>query len=243
MNSKIDELKRGLVEMKVVKQASSNSMKPEDSRAASFLFPGLVIARLLAKDRPDQIRTLEDLRRLDQYKILIQKNSFTHDMVVKTPHIGDLLPRIIFEEFAASDTNLLQAVLQRVLDEEVVLVDDEDNFFNYLSCLPKSTFYTDDFFLSDPVARLGGAWIFPKGISKLKHDVTWKLQRLVDAGIYQYYKDSITNKLFRQHGGIYSELKGQLEVELQNQSYNFGFQYSFPPQTTNEKHFFLMLLT
>ena len=150
---------------------------------------------------------------MDNFKILIQKGSFAHDVVEKTPHIADLLPRVIVEDFAASDTMKLQAVLQRVLDEEVVLVDDEDNFFNYLSCLPKNTFYAEDFFLSDPLLRLGGAWIFPKGVSQFKYDIALKLQLLVDTGIYQFYKDSISNKLFQQHGGIYSELKGQLEVD------------------------------
>ena len=66
------------------------------------LTAGLVIARLLAKDAPEQIKKLDDLRRITKFKILVKKNSFAEDLV----------PRIVLEKFDQENSELLQGPIQ-----------------------------------------------------------------------------------------------------------------------------------
>ena len=108
-----------------------------------------------------------------------------------------------------------QNVLERILDEEIVLIDDKENFHNYLKCFPKK-YNLDDFYISEPVAKLYGAWVFKKGLDNkpLKEKITRKLQYLIDTGIYRYYKDSVNYNLFEQHGAFFTTHETVLQVRF-----------------------------
>ena len=174
----------------------------------------MVIAKLLSKDKPQQIGNLNDLRQMTQFKILVKKNSFAEDLFAKSESVQDLKSRIVLEEFELSDPRSLHNVIGKILTQDVVLVDEEHNFENYISVLPKNQFQLNDFFMSDTIERLPGAWVFPKGPEHetLKHKITVRLQYLVDIGLYQYYSDSVAKHLFRHLGAIQSVSNESIEV-------------------------------
>jgi hypothetical protein len=69
---------------------------------------GLVIAKLLAKEEPAQIRNIEDLRKLENLKIIVKKQSFVEDLFAKSLLLQDLRPRIVLEEFETNNLYSLQ---------------------------------------------------------------------------------------------------------------------------------------
>ena len=77
------------------------------------LTAGLVIARLLDKDAPEQIKKLDDLRRITKFKILVKKNSFAEDLVMRSDSLKDLVPRIVLEKFDQENSELLQGPIQK----------------------------------------------------------------------------------------------------------------------------------
>lgn len=72
----------------------------------------MVIARLLAKDAPEQIKKLDDLRRITKFKILVKKNSFAEDLAMRSDSLKDLVPRIVLEKFDQENSELLQGPIQ-----------------------------------------------------------------------------------------------------------------------------------
>jgi hypothetical protein len=86
---------------------------------------GLVIAKLLAKDEPAQIRNIQDLRKLENFKIIVKNQSFVEDLFAKSLSMQDLRPRIVLEEFNTNNLDSLKAVLHRILSQDFVLVDDK----------------------------------------------------------------------------------------------------------------------
>ena len=173
-----------------------------------------MIAKLLDKQEPQQINTLTDLRRMKNYNIIVKKNSFAEDQFIKSESMQDLKHRVVLENFEPSSPQLLQAVINKVLKHQFVLVDDKNNFLNYLTSFPTNIFHIEDFFISNAIERLPGAWVFPKGkeFQTLRENITLKLQYLVDLGLYKYYSDSIANELFHHHGQVVVKHSEQLEV-------------------------------
>ena len=137
-----------------------------------------MIAKLLANDEPAQIRNIQDLRKLENFKIIVKKQSFVEDLFAKSLSLQDLRPRIVLEEFETNDLNSLQSVFQRILSENFVLIDDKNNFFKYLSAMPDTKYTSDSFFFSDAIEKLPGAWIFPKGpqYESMRQKITSKVQ-------------------------------------------------------------------
>ena len=122
-----------------------------------------MIAKLLTKDQPHQIQTLNDLRSMTQLKIVVKKNSFVDELFAKSEPLQDLRSRISLEQFDINEPESIQFLLRRIINQEVVLVDDKVNFLNYLSYFPDQ-FRRQDFFFSEVIDKLTAAWIFPKGI-------------------------------------------------------------------------------
>jgi hypothetical protein len=124
---------------------------------------GLVIAKLLAKEEPHQVKTLNDLRQMKDLTIVIKKNSFVEDLFAKSDSMQDLRARLSIENFDSGQPEALRAVVGKIMTQNVVLVDDKINFLNYLSFLSKDQFRREDFYFSDVISKLPAAWIFPKG--------------------------------------------------------------------------------
>ena len=123
-----------------------------------------MIAKLLTKDPPHQIQTLNDLRSMTQQKIVVKKNSFVEELFAKSEPLQDFRPRISLEQFDVNEPDSIRFLLSRILNQEVVLVDDKVNFLNYLTSFPNNQFRREEFFFSDVIDKLPAAWIFPKGV-------------------------------------------------------------------------------
>ena len=127
------------------------------------IFSGLVIAKLLLKDEPHHIRTLNDLRSMPNLKIIVKKKSWVEDLFHKSKHLQDLKSRVVIEGFDVSEAEALQKVLHQIKQDNFVLVDDKMNFLNYLRSMPQQGFYIDDFFFSEVINKVPAAWVLPKG--------------------------------------------------------------------------------
>ena len=115
-----------------------------------------MIAKLLAKDEQAQIRNIQDLRKLENFKIIVKNQSFVEDLFAKSLSMQDIRPRIVLEEFNTNNLDSLKSVLQRILSDDFVLVDDKANFLKYLKAMSDTQFTSDSFFLSEAIEKLPG---------------------------------------------------------------------------------------
>ena len=85
-----------------------NDLKKDILKLKILFFSGLVIAKLLAKEEPHQVQTLNDLRQMKDLTIVIKKNSFVEDLFAKSDSMQDLRTRIRIEAFDTGQPEALR---------------------------------------------------------------------------------------------------------------------------------------
>jgi len=63
----------------------------------------MVVAKLLTKQNPLQIRTMKDLRAMNEYQILLKKKSFSVDIFMTSEPLKDLRQRVEIIKFQETD--------------------------------------------------------------------------------------------------------------------------------------------
>ena len=63
----------------------------------STIFSGLVIVKLLKKDAPKHIMTLDDLRANPELKIIVLPNSYIDDLLEVSPNLLDIKERVEYQ--------------------------------------------------------------------------------------------------------------------------------------------------
>ena len=114
------------------------------------LYANLIVAKLVAKKTPKQIRNLHDLREHSHLKILVQENGFAHGFFKETTTAQDLQHRLVLVNYRFKKISHFQPVVEKVLSEEAVLVEDHRNFQALLNNL--QGFYSlEQFFFSETI--------------------------------------------------------------------------------------------
>lgn len=73
----------------------------------SYYFVGIVVAKLLTRQSPPQIRNIKDLLVMDDFKILVKKRSFVEDIFMTSEPLNDLRHRVEVIRFQETDPVLI----------------------------------------------------------------------------------------------------------------------------------------
>ena len=148
------------------------------------------------------IETLDDLRALPELKIIIIKGSFIDDAFETNKAWYDLKSRLDYHKDMNKAKTIRQA-LEKINAETHVMIDARENFQRYLKAVRYDRNKQSRFYLSKAIDKGQGGWIMPKNLDKdYKEYINVNLQWLVDIGLYDIYKRSITSRLFQQIGKI-----------------------------------------
>ena len=165
----------------------------------STLFSGLVISKLMKREVAKNIETLDDVRQMSNLKIIIIKDSFIDDAFETNTAWHDLKSRLDYMKIRKPKS--IREALDKINEETHVMIDARENFQKYMKAVRYDKNKQNKFHLSGAIDKGQGGWIMPKTLDKnLKEFINLNLQWLVDLGLYDVYKRSITSRLFRHIG-------------------------------------------
>ena len=117
----------------------------------STIFSGLVIVKLLKKDAPKHIMTLDDLRANPELKIIVLPNSYIDDLLEVSPNLLDIKERIEYQRLV---------VLKHITNE----ICEFGSRSNKIDTLKKQHYST----IQSSTGYLVSYWSFRKGSERLQ---------------------------------------------------------------------------